>query len=173
MKRGLLALLLLGLWACEDHRGVPRNGQEPELTQIIEGDGGIIFEYTNVHFTGPDFEVFLDYPSDFEGLNSDMHLVYFLWDVDEDANGDPLDIWRLLPQTILTPDGILQYNFDASAIDARVWMDAEFDLGILGSADTDDWVARVVVIPTENWGARIGFDKSNYAEVEKIVKEGF
>jgi hypothetical protein len=164
-------LILLGLiaTACSTQIGTPRNGQSPELTEVVEGPGGYIFEYSQVSFTAPEFEVYLDYPSDFQGLSTDMHLVYFLWDVDEDADGNPLDIWRLIPQTVFTPDGALQYNYDASSVDVRLFMEAEFDLYNLGAGDTDDWVARVVVLPASDWNARRDADYANYQEVERIV----
>jgi len=167
--RQILFTLVLGslLVSCiEEFGNGPRGPQGPEGPEGVKGESGYLFEYTNVSFTAPDFEVFLDYPSDFDGLDTDMHLVYFLWDVQEDENGDPLDIWRLLPQTVLTDVGMLQYNYDASRIDTRLFMDAEFDLEALGAIDTDNWVVRVVVIPSTNWNARIVVDFTDYRAIE-------
>ncbi len=165
-----LLFVLAGLFlaSCSEEFGNgPRGPEGPVGPDGVKGESGFLFEYSNISFTAPDFEVYLDYPQDFEGLESDMHLVYFLWDVQEDENGDPLDIWRLLPQTILTDVGLLQYNYDASRIDTRLFMDAEFDLEALGALDTDNWVVRVVVIPATNWNARIAVDFKDYQAVEK------
>jgi len=168
--RNILIALLLGvvMISCSQEIGNgPRGPQGPEGPDGAKGESAYVFEYSNVSFTTPDFEVFLDYPLDFVGLDTDMHLVYFLWDVQEDENGDPLDIWRLLPQTVFTDIGMLQYSYDASRIDTRLFMDAEFDLEALGAADTDDWVVRVVVVPATNWNAKIAIDFTDYSAVEK------
>ena len=156
------------LFSCDEEFGSgPRGPQGPEGPEGTKGESAYLFEYSNVSFTAPEFEVYLDYPFDFEGLDGDMHLVYFLWDIQEDENGDPLDIWRLLPQTILTDGGMLQYNYDASRIDTRLFMDAEFDLESLGAIDTDNWVVRIVVIPNTNWNARIAVDFTDYRTTEE------
>lgn len=164
----LIAILGTFLASCTGEFGEgPRGPEGPIGPDGAKGESAFLFEYSNVSFTAPDFEIYLDYPNDFDGLDTDMHLVYFLWDVQEDSNGDPLDIWRLLPQTILTDVGLLQYNYDASRIDTRLFMAAEFDLSALGAIDTDNWVVRLVVIPATNWNARISVDFKNYRDVEK------
>ena len=121
-----------------------------------------------VSFTAPDYEVFLSYTDDFEGLESDVALVYMLWDVQTDSNGDPLEIWRQVPQTVLTPSGLLQYNFDFSMVDVHLFLDAEFNLNTLTAVDTDDWVVRVVVVPGDFWtSGRSSVDHSDYDAVIK------
>ena len=46
-------------------------------------------------------------------------------------------------------------------------MNGEFDLEALGAIDTDNWVVRVVVIPSTNWNARIAADFTDYRAIEK------
>ena len=113
----------------------------------LDGEEAYVFEYENVSFTGPDYEVILPYASDFEALTSDVTLVYFLWDVDSEGN----EIWRALPQSLITPDGLLQYNFDWTTLDVRLFLDAEFSLDMLTAADTDNWIVRLVVVPGQFW----------------------
>ena len=48
-----------------------------------KGDSGFVFEFEDIDFTGPEYEVFLPFPNDFETLASDVALVYLLWDVVE------------------------------------------------------------------------------------------
>ena len=79
-----------------------------------------LFEFENVDFNAPDYEVFLDFPDGFETLSSDVALVYFLWDVVE-IDGSDFEVWRQLPQSVLTQDGTLQYNFDFSMKDECPW----------------------------------------------------
>lgn len=125
----------------------PRGPQGPQGDQGDPGEEAFVFEYENVSFTGPDYEVILPYASDFEALTSDVALVYFLWDVDTDGN----EIWRALPQSLITEDGLLQYNFDWTTLDVRLFLDADFSLDLLTAADTDNWIVRIVVIPGQFW----------------------
>lgn len=122
-----------------------------------------------MNFTAPNYELFLPFPDDFETLSSDVALVYLLWDV-VDVDGVATGIWRQIPQTILTNEGILQYNFDFSLDDVRLFMDAEFDLALLGAADTDDWVARVVIVPGDFWNsARMTSGELPYNELKEML----
>jgi hypothetical protein len=147
--------MITGLSSCIDDNVGPAGPQGPEGPQGNDGpkgDSGFVFEYEEVNFTAPDFEVFLPFPNDFESLSSDVALVYLLWDV-VDVDGVDTEVWRQIPQTILTDDGILQYNFDFTVGDVRLFMDADFDPGLLGAADTDDWVVRVVIVPGDFWNS--------------------
>ncbi len=148
----------------------PRGPQGNDGAQGIPGESsGIVFEFDGIDFTaGNDYSVFLNYPENFDGLVTDVALVYFLWEVQQ-VNGEDVEIWRLLPQNVLYGDGgILQYNFDFTASDARVFLQANFPLGELGAADTDDWVARVVIVPGDFWdNGRV--DVSDYNNVKEML----
>ena len=134
-----------------------------------KGDSGFVFEFEQVNFTEPDYEVFLPYPDDFESLSSDVALVYFLWDVVE-VDGVDTEVWRQIPQTILTDDGMLQYNFDFTMVDVRLFMAAEFDLALLGAADTDDWIVRVVIVPGDFWNsARLMPGEIQYNDLKEML----
>jgi len=145
----------------------PEGLQGPEGPQGAPGESGFVFEWENVNFTSPDYEVFLDYPENFEGLDSDVTLVYFLWDVQTDDNGDPLDVWRQLPQTLLHDNGMLFYNFDHTRIDVRLFLAADFDLSTLSAIDTDEWIVRVVIVPANYWNGRTDIDYSDYNAVKE------
>jgi hypothetical protein len=96
-------------------------------------------------------------------------LVYLLWDV-VDIEGVPTEVWRQIPQTILTNNGLLQYNFDFTMVDIRLFLDAEFDLSLLGAIDTDDWVVRAVVVPGDFWSSgRIASDEIAYEDLEEML----
>ena len=127
---------------------------------------GFVMEWENVDFSASnDFSALLEFNEfGFEALESDVALVYLLWDVDE-STGD--EIWRQLQQTLIIPEGILQYNYDFTRFDTSVFMDADFDLGVLGALDTDDWVVRVVVVPGEFVGGRKAASEISYQELEE------
>ena len=143
----------------------PRGVEGP---QGEPGEEAYVFEYENVSFTGPNYEVVLPIADDFDfvSLDSDVTLVYFLWDTDQ-VNGEIVEVWRPLPQNILTTDGLIQYNFDWTIYDVKLFMDAEFPLDLLTAIDTDDWIVRVVVVPGQFWnGGRK--EHPTYEEVKEM-----
>lgn len=166
----LSAVFFLALWACGDGPVGPvgpQGAQGPQGPQGAQGETGFVLEFENINFTGPEYEIFLDY-GDFEVLPSDVALVYFLWDV-QNIDGEDVEIWRQLPQTIFHPDGLLIYNFDFAITDIRLFLTADFSLDQLTAVDTDNWVARVVVVPGDfvNTGGRQDF--SDYNKVKEIL----
>lgn len=166
---GLVGLLAFSSCYVGDEGPVgPVGPRGPEGPQGIPGETGYVFEYTDIDFTSTNnYEVFLNYPDDFETFSTDKVLVYFLWG-QEDVNGQLVDIWRQLPQTLIVPEGILQYNFDFTLNDVRLFMDADFSLDMLTADDTDGWIARVVVVPTDDsYLGRIDYSDYN------AVKEAF
>ena len=63
----------------------------------------------------------------------------------------------------------LQYNFDFTAFDVRLFLEANYSLDFLTAIDTDEWVVRVVVVPGDFWsGGRL--DVTNYHEISKVLK---
>ena len=161
-----IILAILGLSSCIEESVGP---QGPEGPQGPQGESGYVFEYENIDFTAPDYEVFLPYPDDFESLASDVALVYLLWDIVQ-IDGVDTEVWRQIPQTILTEAGILQYNFDFTTGDVRLFMEADFDMSILGALDTDDWVARVVIVPGDFWNSsRLAGQEIAYEEIEELL----
>jgi len=162
----LLLTVIMGLSSCIQDNVGPEGPMGP---QGEKGESGYVFEFENVTFTSPDYEVILPFPDNFESLSSDVVLAYMLWDV-VNIDGIDTEVWRQLPQTILTNQGILQYNFDFTMVDVRLFMDAEFDLGQLGAIDTDDWVVRLVVVPGDFWNSsRIASNEIPYNELKESL----
>jgi hypothetical protein len=126
------------LSSCEGEQGPP--GMDG-----IDGDSmiGTVFEIEGTFDEGNDYMLYFGFPDNFEILDGDIVLVYILWDQTDDA----LDIWRLLPQTRVFDDGILQYNFDYTLADAQVYLEGTVDFGTLTAADTDNQVFRIAVLP--------------------------
>lgn len=133
------------------------------------GESSYVFEFDNINFTAPNYDVLLTYESTFEGFDSDVTLVYLLWGTDQE-NGETVDIWRPLPQTIFKSGGQLVYNYDFTKNDVRLFLTADFSLDDLKAIDTDNWVARVVVVPGNFWtSARL--DKSiGYDDLLELLK---
>lgn len=119
-------------------------------------------------FIGPgyfiDSEFALDAPS-LEVFETDVVLVYILWEQLEDPEGiAPIDVWRLLPQTRLLDQGILQYNYDHTFLDVRIYLEADFALETLPPGDTDNQIFRIAILPADGLtGAKL--DVSNMQAV--------
>lgn len=176
-KLYILILLLTGLSGCyfdEGPRG-PRGYDGRDGIDGVDGEESYVFEY-EFSFTAPDYSQLLLLPDDFVMLDSDVMLVYFLWEV----TGDGVEIWRSLPQTMYFSDGVLEYNYDFTKYDANVFMDGNVNFDDLGALYTDNWIARVVVVPAQ-YGGRGGVDYSDYNEVKvyfdlsdsKLAKPGY
>jgi hypothetical protein len=144
-----LIIFLASLGSCtfngQDGAPGPRGPQGPAGQDGQDGQEAYVFEYVDLTFSSAnEYSLLLELPSDFQMLESDMVLVYFLYDYFEDED---LDLWRALPQTEFTDFGTLIYNFDFTLFDVNLFMDANFDLNLLGARYTDNWIARVVVVP--------------------------
>jgi len=172
ITRALIIVIIAGLSSCITDNVGPSGQMGPQGNdgpKGEKGDSGFVFEYEQISFTAPDYEAFLPFPDDFESLTSDVALVYLLWDVVE-VDGVDTEVWRQIPQTILTNEGTLQYNFDFSLIDVRLFMDASFDMALLGARDTDDWVARVVIVPGDFWSsARLMPGEIQYNDLKEML----
>ncbi|WKK86593.2 collagen-like protein [Marivirga arenosa] len=129
-----------------------------------DGQEAFVFEYELITFSASnEYSVFLDFPGDFVMLDSDVAHVYFLYGQTEEGD----NIWRALPQTEFTKFGTLIYNYDFTIFDVNLFLDANFNLNELGASYTDDWIARVVVVPGQFTNGRVAdsVDFTNYHEV--------
>lgn len=130
------------------------------LGQVMEIEGSFTAEN--------EYALFYEFPQTVEVFESDVVLVYLLWDQTEDGNGDPVDIWRLLPQTRILAQGLLQYNYDHTFFDVSVFLESDFDLSTLQPGDTDNQVFRIAVLPADFvQGSKL--DRSNLEAVMKSL----
>ena len=102
---------------------------------------GSIYE-VEVDFTaGNDYSVVVDHPSTIEVLPEDVVLVYILWEY------DGTDIWRLCPQTVVLPEGVIQYNFDYTQYDTRLFL--EYTVNELLPEETQNQIFRIAILPID------------------------
>ncbi len=143
----ILALLVI---SCEGPQGPPGfDGRDG-----IDGQDGVnilgkVLEIEGTFSADNDYSILYEFPQTVEVFDSDVVLVYLLFDQTEDSNGDPVDIWRLLPQTRILDQGLLQYNYDFTFLDVSIFLEADFDLTTLLPGDTDNQVFRIAVVPAE------------------------
>ena len=161
------ALVTILFISCEGPQGPPGfdgfdglDGQDGAdginiLGKVVDIEG--TFSATN------DYSIFYEFPQSIEVFETDVVLVFLLWDVTEDGNGDPVDIWRLLPQTRILDQGLLQYNYDHTFFDVNIFLESDFDLSTLPAGDTDNQVFRIAVLPAESTTGKL--DTSNINSV--------
>ncbi len=163
----------MGCEGPEGPQGVP-GPQGPQGPAGPAGQNGVnvvstVFDFEGSFNSGNEYRIYFDFPpEEVEVFETDAVLVYRLWEELEDESG-PIAVWRLLPQTILMQQGIMQYNFDHSFLDVSVFMDAQFNLSTLGAQWTQNQTFRVVIIPADFARnlRKQGVDLSNYEEVKK------
>lgn len=110
---------------------------------------GQVFE-TTVDFTASNnYEQLVVFPSNIEVYESDAILVYWLEDVIPDNSGGTIDVWSPLPQTIFLNEGSFQYTFNHTFLDVLLFLQGDFDLGLLGNGFTNDQTFRIAVVPSE------------------------
>lgn len=173
MKKLLSVFFITALFAGSSCTGPigPQGFQGPEGPQ--GAPGGIefakAFEITT-NFTAANEYSLLE-PYGFEVFESDVTLVYVLWDVLE--NGDA--VWRLLPQTAYLTDGILTYNYDFTLSDVSIFLDGTVpNFATVPEGFRINQTFRVVVIPTEfASGGRQDFSYEKVTKAYNISENSF
>lgn len=147
------AILAVIFISCEGPQGPPGYDGLDGLDGLDGQDGvnilGTVVDIQGTFDAENDYSIFYEFPQTIEVFETDVVLVYLLWDQTEDGNGDPVDIWRLMPQTRIIDQGLLQYNYDYTFFDVSIFMEADFDMSTLLPADTDDQIFRIAVLPAE------------------------
>ncbi|SIR01914.1 hypothetical protein [Maribacter ulvicola] len=157
------ALATLFIISCEGPQGPPGFDGVDGFDGIDGADGinilGQVMDIEGTFTLDNDYSIFYEFPQTIEVFETDVVLVYMLWDVTEDSNGESVDIWRLMPQTRILDQGLLQYNFDYTFLDVNIFLESDFDLSTLPAGDTDNQVFRIAVLPAESTTGKL--DTSN------------
>ena len=143
MKKFTVIILLFAtvfILSCEGPMGPPGEDGTSLLGTIFELEGD--FKASN------NYELYFDFPQSFKIYDTDVVLVYILWDV-VNVNGKNTDVWRLLPQTIVLDEGVIQYNFDYTVNDVKIFLETTIPLNKLLPAETQDQVFRIAVLPAD------------------------
>ncbi len=129
---------------------------------------GSVFEVQGTFTQANEFSLLFEFPNTLEVFETDVVLVYLLWDVTTDGNGQNVDIWRLLPQTRIVDQGLLQYNYDFTFFDVNIFLETDFDPALLLPGDTDNQVFRIAVLPADMVaGSRV--DVNDYEQVMSLI----
>ena len=171
----LLGIVLAALTlSCEGPEGPPGPPGFDGLDGLDGQDGvnilGQVIEIEGTFSTENDYRIFFEFPQTVEVFESDVVLVYLLWEqVDDPDGGNPIDVWRLMPQTRILDQGLLQYNYDHTFLDVNIFLESDFDLGTLLPGDTDNQIFRIAVVPAE-FGNDPSVDFTNLDSVMNAMK---
>lgn len=138
----LPTLLLLFLTSCIVNEG-PTG---PEGPQGPAGPVGQAFEVEASFSQANDYSVIVDFPNGAEVLPTDIVMVYLLWDVDPETGND---VWQPLPVSVFFNDGELQYAFDHTLADVKLFLTGDTNLGAVGPEFTQDQIFRIAILPVD------------------------
>jgi hypothetical protein len=154
MKHLFLFLLAVSPFVFISCEGDPGPPGEPGINIL-----GQVFE-TTVDFTASNnYEQLVVFPSSIEVYESDAILVYWLEDVIPGNNGGTIDVWSPLPQTIYLNEGSFQYTFNHTFLDVLLFLQGDFDLGLLGNGFTNDQTFRIAIVPSEYGSANMSMEE--------------
>lgn len=166
----ILVFALAVLASCEGVPGPPgRDGYDG--IDGKDGDSllGSVFEIEGDFTSENEYTLYFEFPSSITVYESDVVLVYILWEQVEDNFGEWLDVWRLLPQTVVLDEGVLQYNYDHTFVDVQVFLEGTIDFNTLLASEALDQVFRIVVLPAD-FVAQMNLDISDYSMMMKSLQ---
>ncbi|WP_159517696.1 collagen-like protein [Sunxiuqinia indica] len=160
----ILLIALAVMTSCEGPMGPPGyDGIDGEDGVNIQGN---IFEFTDDFTNANEFSLSYSFPSNFEIYSTDIVMVYILWE-QVDYGGETVDVWRALPQTVVLNDGVIQYNFDHTVYDVRVFI--EETVGNLLPEETQNQTFRIAVLPAA-WASTKSIDIKDMNAVMKSME---
>jgi len=156
--RNLMGLVVLVtamlLSSCEGPVGPP--GEDGET--II----GTVFDIQGNFNADNDYTLYTTYPSNLIVYDSDVVLVYILWEV-----ADGMDVWRLCPQTVVLDNGVIQYNYDYTYSDVQIYLEFTIPENELLSSETDNQVFRIAVLPAD-FAADKSIDINDFSSLMEV-----
>ena len=185
MKKILMSLTLLAtvfVLSCKGPAGAPGfdGPPGPQGPQGPAGPAGpqtlgTVFDVTGSFTTANDFRIYFDFPTDkIEVFDTDVVLVYRMWEKIADPGGD-IPVYRPLPQTVFMANkGAMQYSFDHTFLDVSMFLDTQFDRTTLEPKWTANQTFRVVVIPADFPTGRLNaeIDYNDYKQVSDLLQIG-
>lgn len=162
MRNLILLFSLLLVTSCIESSGTvgPQGPEGPP------GPVGQAFEVQGSFGPGNDYTQIFSFPNDIEVLETDIVAVYLLWEVDANTGND---VWQPLPVSVFFNDGELQYAFDHTFEDVKLFLTGDTDLSTVGDGYTQDQVFRVAILPVDYVQSK-GIDLNNIDEVMKAVE---
>ncbi|MFM1807958.1 MAG: hypothetical protein RLZZ242_683 [Bacteroidota bacterium] len=137
MKKLSALFVAIILASCTGPEG-PQGPPGPALfSQVIEIEAD--FSASN------GYEVYVEFPQSLEVFEADLVLVYLSYET-VSSNKGIQDVWRALPLSLITEQGLLQYQFDHTFTDLRLFVEANYDLRNATAADLENQRFKIAVI---------------------------
>lgn len=169
----LLSFVFIAFTSCSDDGEMgPRGPQGPEGPPGADGLIGTVFDVEGDFTADNEYSLLVNYAdfTDVEVFESDIVLVYLRVGTDGESGGEPVYVWRLLPQTYyLEGGGTMQYNYDYTFFDTNIFLNSDMDLSTLGTEFTDNQVFRIAILPAE-FAQNNSIDISNFKAVMSALK---
>jgi hypothetical protein len=169
MKNILLFLALSStilFSSCQGDQGPPGEPGINIYGKVFEAN--VTFQYDALNNL---YSNLVTIPNSIEVYESDVILVYRLGV--PAPNGD--DVWEPIPQSIFFSNGnIMQYVFDHTFYDVKLYIDGNFNLSLLNRNYTDNQIFRIAILPAEYGSANLTMDdllqglQINPTEIETI-----
>jgi hypothetical protein len=122
-----------------------------------------VFELRNVNFAYNPIDGFNIYRTLTPNIyDSDVILIYRLTDLIDSTT----PVWKLVPNAVYAPLGEVNYDFDFSKEDYKIYVSATYDLNTPPTY-IDNQTFRIVIIPGYFSGKKVTVDKSDYNAVIK------
>jgi len=151
-----LLLVILFLVSCQGEQG-PTGPQGPA------GPVGSAYEVQASFNEDNNYSVISAIPDNIEVLQSDIVMVYLLWEVDQNTGND---VWQPLPVSIFFDDGELQYGFDHTVADVQLFLTGDTDLSTVGDEFTQDQIFRIAILPVDY----VQSNKINVNNMQEVMK---
>ncbi|MGB7843832.1 MAG: collagen-like protein [Salinimicrobium sp.] len=166
----LLTVLTFSLVSCSGDDG-PAGPAGPQGPAGLDGLIGTVFDVPVDFNANNDYSAVFTYSdyTDVEVFETDVVLVYLRVGQDGEADGAPVYLWRLLPQTYYVDGGTMQYNYDYSYFDVNIFLDGDVDLATLGTAFLDNQMFRVAIVPAD-FAQTTGVNVADYNAVMSAMK---
>ena len=164
MKSAATILMTLSLFMIIGCQGEP-GPAGPQGPQGPSGPVGQAYEVQASFSEANDYMVFSTFPSNIEVLPTDIVSVYLLWEVDQNTGND---VWQPLPVSVFFNDGELQYAFDHTVADVKLFLTGDKDLGTVGNDFRQDQIFRIAILPVDYVQSN-KVDLTNMQEVMRAV----
>ncbi|NGP88942.1 hypothetical protein [Fodinibius halophilus] len=159
MRKATAIFVLLFVISCSGAEG-PAGPQGPQGPA-----SGKVYEINRSFTESNNYTVFSEFPDDITVLESDIVMVYLLWEIDPETGND---VWQPLPVSVFFDNGELQYGFDHTLADAKIFLTGDVDLSTVGDEFTKDRKFRIAILPADYVQSK-KVDVSNMEDVVNTV----
>lgn len=158
MKKILTLFAVVGLMAFSS---CSNNDDDVDYDTISE-----VFELRNVNFSYNAVEGYNIYQKlDPFLFDKDVILIYRLTGT---VNGSP--IWQLIPRTLYTAGGELDYDYDFSREDFTIYAGGNYNLATTPEF-LNNQTFRIVIVPGSSNGAAKSSIKQDYSDYNAVIKK--